>query len=67
MSQQALFLILVGIPIELAVAIACARVAESRGRSGRVWGVVGFVTGFFGLLAVCLVPPGEPPPDAGER
>jgi hypothetical protein len=54
-SEAAVVLILLGLITETALAIACYRVAEARGFNARMWAVIGFFTGIFGLVAVCLV------------
>ena len=36
-------------------AIACARVANSKGRDQYKWGAIGLLTGIFGLIAVACM------------
>jgi hypothetical protein len=54
-NEAAVVLIVLGLITETALAIACYRVAEARGFNARMWAVIGFFTGIFGLVAVCLV------------
>jgi hypothetical protein len=61
-NEAALVLIVLGLVTQTAFAIATYRVAEVRALNARVWGVIGFLTGVFGLVAVCVVR-GRPPLD----
>ena len=51
------------IVIGLAISIVCAyfayRVAESKGRQPVLWGVLGFLFPFLGLLVVALLGPSQ--------
>lgn len=42
--------------IWLLCAITTAVIASSKGRSGFGWFIIGFLGGFFGLIAVCAMP-----------
>jgi hypothetical protein len=64
-DRATVFVIVLGLVTETAVAIACYRVAEARGFNPRVWAVIGFLTGVIGLVAVCLVG-GRQTPDEGD-
>jgi hypothetical protein len=60
-SKDLILLLAIGLVTEIAIAIACSRVAEARGFSTRKWAIIGFFTGIFGLMAVCLVKGPEAP------
>jgi hypothetical protein len=42
----------IGLALAIAIAVVCYRIAEGKGRSGVLWGVLGF---FFPVIALVIV------------
>jgi len=49
------FLWLISLAIALAIAAVCYRVADGKGRSGLLWGVIGFFFPIIGLIVVLVL------------
>ena len=50
------YLWLIGIAIAVAIAAVCYRIAESKGRNGVAWAVLGFIFPIVGLIVVYVLP-----------
>jgi len=49
------FLWLIGLAIAITIAVVCYRIAEGKGRSGVLWGIVGFFFPIIGLIVVLVL------------
>jgi predicted cobalt transporter CbtA len=45
-------LYIIGVVLALVIAVVCYRIAESKGRSGVLWGILGF---FFPVIALVII------------
>lgn len=46
----------IGLAIAITIAVVCYRIAEGKGRSGVLWGIVGFILPIVGLIVVLVLP-----------
>ncbi len=46
---------LIGLAIAIAIAAVCYRIAEGKGRSGVLWGIIGFFFPIIGLIIVFVL------------
>ena len=47
---------LISLAIQITIAVVCYRIAEGKGRSGVLWGVIGFIFPIIGLIIVFVLP-----------
>lgn len=47
---------LISLAIAITIAVVCYRIAEGKGRSGALWGIVGFLLPIVGLIIVLVLP-----------
>jgi hypothetical protein len=58
-AQEALmewYLWLISLAIQITIAVVCYRIAEGKGRSGVLWGVIGFLFTIIGLIVILVLP-----------
>ena len=55
--MEILIVLLILLAIEVAIIVATAKIAESKGRSAALWGILAFVFGIIPLVIVALLPP----------
>ena len=46
----------IGLAIAITIAVVCYRIAEGKGRSGVLWGIVGFLLPIVGLIVILVLP-----------
>lgn len=46
----------ISLAIAITIAVVCYRIAEGKGRSGVLWGIVGFLLPIVGLIIVLVLP-----------
>jgi len=49
------FLWLISLAIAITIAVVCYRIAEGKGRSGVLWGVIGFIFPIVGLIVILVL------------
>jgi predicted cobalt transporter CbtA len=49
------FLWLISLAIAITIAVVCYRIAEGKGRSGVLWGVIGFIFPIIGLIVILVL------------
>jgi hypothetical protein len=49
-------LYLIAVAIQIAIAAVCYRIAVSKGRSGILWAIVGFLLPVIGLVVIFILP-----------
>ena len=47
---------LIGLAIAIVVAVLCYRIAEGKGRSGVLWGILGFIFPIIALIIILVLP-----------
>ncbi|MGH3042619.1 MAG: hypothetical protein ACRDNG_12940 [Gaiellaceae bacterium] len=47
---------LISLAIAIVVAVLCYRIAESKGRSGVLWGILGFILPIVALIIILVLP-----------
>mgnify|MGYP006319158571 CR=1 FL=1 len=51
-----MLLYFIAVAIQIAIAAVCYRIAESKGRSGVLWAIVGFLVPIIGLIVIFVLP-----------
>jgi hypothetical protein len=49
-------LYVIAVAIQIAVAAVCYRIAESKGRRGVLWAILGFLLPIIGLIVIFVLP-----------
>ena len=47
---------LISLAIAIVVAVLCYRIAEGKGRSGVLWGILGFIIPIIALIIILVLP-----------
>ena len=47
---------IISLAIAVAIAAVCYRIAESKGRSGVLWAIIGFLVPVIGLIVIFVLP-----------
>jgi predicted cobalt transporter CbtA len=47
---------LISLAIAIVIAVLCYRIAEGKGRSGVLWGILGFIVPLIALIIILVLP-----------
>jgi hypothetical protein len=47
---------LISLAIAIVIAVLCYRIAEGKGRSGVLWGILGFIIPIIALIIILVLP-----------
>jgi predicted cobalt transporter CbtA len=47
---------LISLAIAIVIAVLCYRIAEGKGRSGVLWGILGFIIPLIALIIILVLP-----------